>query len=335
MKSILFLLAVAWGLLAHPAYSEMVMTVNGPIAPQDMGTTLPHEHLLVDFIGADSTGYHRWDKAEVIENVLPYLLEIKPYNVATFIDCTPAYLGRDPILLKRLSEQSGISILTPTGYYGARNNIFVPEHAYHDTVEELAARWIAEWENGIEATDVRPGFIKIGVDANETLTPIQEKIVRAACRTHLVTGLTIVSHTGPEHAVYDQLRVLKEEGVSPTAFVWTHAQHGSPEAHVEMAQKGVWISLDNTSADSARVEQRVAQLQNLKTHGLLDHVLISHDAGWYRPGEPDGGRFRGFTSLFTHLLPKLRAQGFQENEIEWMMVQNPQRAFAIRIQRQP
>ena len=29
-----------------------VMTVRGPIPPEEMGPTLPHEHVLVDFIGA-------------------------------------------------------------------------------------------------------------------------------------------------------------------------------------------------------------------------------------------------------------------------------------------
>ena len=330
MKSMFYLLIIVLAGLSCTSNDE-IMTVSGPIPAAEMGRTLPHEHLLVDFIGADSTGYHRWDRAVVVEKVLPYLMEIKDLGVITFMDCTPAFLGRDPLLLKTLSEKSGIHILTPTGYYGARDNQFVPQHAFDDTVDELAARWILEWQQGIEDTDVRPGFIKIGVDANDSLSTIQEKIVRAAARTHLATGLTIVSHSGPEHVVYDQMRVLDEEGVSPTAFVWTHAQHGSQEAHVELAKRGVWISLDNTSADSARLQQRLSQLENLKSNHLLHQVLISHDAGWYRPGEPDGGEFRGFTSVFTHLLPALREAGFDKNDIDMMMVSNPKRAFAIQV----
>jgi phosphotriesterase-related protein len=50
-----------------------IITVTGEIPASEIGKTLHHEHLLVDFIGADSTGYHRWDKNEVVEKVLPYL----------------------------------------------------------------------------------------------------------------------------------------------------------------------------------------------------------------------------------------------------------------------
>ena len=41
-----------------------VVTVNGPIAPSELGFTLPHEHVLVDFIGADKVSPDRYDSDE-------------------------------------------------------------------------------------------------------------------------------------------------------------------------------------------------------------------------------------------------------------------------------
>ena len=99
MKTHLFLfVSLIFFVSCHPQQSDFsIMTVNGEIAPVDIGKSLIHEHILVDFIGADSTGYHRWNKQEVMERVLPFLEEIKAQGVKTFVDCTPAYLGRDPI----------------------------------------------------------------------------------------------------------------------------------------------------------------------------------------------------------------------------------------------
>jgi len=37
-----------------------VKTVTGPTSPCDMRLTLPHEHVRVDFIGADKVGKHRY-----------------------------------------------------------------------------------------------------------------------------------------------------------------------------------------------------------------------------------------------------------------------------------
>jgi len=311
--------------------TPVIMTVTGAIPTTEMGLTLAHEHLLVDFIGADSTGYHRWQRNEVVKKVLPYLNEIKALGVKTLVECTPAYLGRDPQLLQILSEQTGLHLLTNTGYYGARQNKFVPTHAFEETVEQLAARWINEWQNGIEATGIKPAFIKIAVDRDDTLSKMHQKIVRAAARTHLQTGLTIMSHTGPEKPALAQLAILAEEGVAPEAFIWTHAQRGTPAAHIECAQNGAWVSLDNMNADLVRVHQFVELLTNLKQHHLLDHVLISHDAGWYHVGEPEGGTFRSFTSIFTDLIPVLKKKGFSDEDINQLLVANPRAAFRIQV----
>ena len=102
-----------------------LITVTGRIPVEEMGVSLIHEHILVDFIGADSTGYHRWKRTDVVGRALPFLLEAKEKGVKTFIDCTPAYLGRDPLLLKEMSEKTGIHILTNTGYYGAVKNKYL------------------------------------------------------------------------------------------------------------------------------------------------------------------------------------------------------------------
>ena len=87
------------------------MTVNGPIPSGQMGISLIHEHILVDFIGADSINDQRWDKAKVVERSLPFLKQIKDLGCETLVECTPAYLGRDPVLLKTLSDSSGLNII--------------------------------------------------------------------------------------------------------------------------------------------------------------------------------------------------------------------------------
>ena len=75
------------------------------------------------------------------------------------MDCTPAYIGRDPRVLQKLARQTGLHILTNTGYYGGANDKFVPKHAYEESAAQLAARWVGEWKNGVEDTGVKPGFL--------------------------------------------------------------------------------------------------------------------------------------------------------------------------------
>ena len=309
----------------------IIMTVNGPIAASEMGNSLIHEHILVDFIGADSTGNHRWNREEVLQVVSPYLEEIKQQGVQSFIDCTPAYLGRDPLLLKSLSQTSGLHILTNTGYYGAINNKFLPKLAFSESAEELAKRWITEFDNGIENTGIKPGFIKISV-AKDSLSLLHKKLIKAAALTHLQTGLTIASHTILAIPALQQIAVLEETGVSPEAFIWVHAQGEKDKStYILAAKKGTWISLDGINEKN--LNNYLKMLVTIKNEGYLNKVLLSHDAGWYSPGEKEGGSFRGYTTLYGKFVPLLRANNFTDAEIKQLLVDNPAEAFTLRIRK--
>ncbi len=302
-------------------------SVKGKITTSALGQSLIHEHVLVDFIGAEKISPDRWKHSQVVRKVLPYLLEIKQRGIQTLVECTPAFIGRDVVLLKKLSEQSGMNILTNTGYYGASDNKYLPKWAFTETAEQLASRWIAEFEQGIEGTGIRPGFIKTGVNSG-TLSELHQKLIRAAALTHLKTGLTICSHTGPALPAREEIEILKQSGVHPSAFVWVHAT-GSAQELENVGQSGCWISLDGVNADN--IGKHVELLAFLKNKGRLGQVLISHDAGWYRPGEPGGGEFRGFTTISDKLIPALKANGFTEADIHTLMVANPAKAFAVNL----
>jgi phosphotriesterase-related protein len=315
-----------------------IMTVNGSIFASDMGTTLVHEHVLVDWIGADSTGYHRWDRAEVVERVLPYFEEARGRGVDTIIEYTPAYLGRDPYILEELSRRTGMHLLTNTGYYGAVDNQFVPAHAYDESAEEIALRWIDEFENGIDGSELRPGFMKISVREESALSDLHEKIVRAAATTHLATGMTISSHTIGDQPAREQINLLKAEGVHPSAWIWTHAQTGSLEANLAAALEGAWISFDGVRfqrdqevGSHGSIGWYADRIQTLKEEGFISQVLISHDAGWYDAGEPGGGDFRSYTDIFDFLISELIDRGFTEDDIWQLLEVNPGNAFGLRI----
>ncbi|RYF98985.1 MAG: phosphotriesterase, partial [Chitinophagaceae bacterium] len=107
-----------------------IMTVNGPVDATQIGFTLSHEHALVDFIGAAQVSKYRYKPQEAFDKTLPYLLQAKKLGCETFIDCTPAYIGRDVELLQKLSTASRLNIVTNTGYYGASGEKYYPAHAF-------------------------------------------------------------------------------------------------------------------------------------------------------------------------------------------------------------
>jgi len=297
------------------------MTVRGPVDFSKLGLTLMHEHILVDFIGADKVSRDRYDSEEVVRVALPHLKRIRELGCRTFVDCTPNWLGRDVRLLERLSRASGLNIVTNTGYYGARNHQFLPEHVATETPQQLAARWIGEFERGIDGTGIKPGFIKIGVDAGP-LSELNRKIVSAAALTHLKTGLTIGAHTGNGEAAMQQLDLIEKHGVSPEAFIWIHAQsEKDSKIHLEAARRGCRIEFDGISPSS--LDRHIELVTMMKKEGYLDQVLISQDAGWYHVGEPGGGNYRGYDLIFTAFVPALKKAGFTRSDIDRLLIHNP------------
>jgi len=320
----------AQALVDLPGRPGMVMTVRGPVSPDELGVTLIHEHVLVDFVGADRVSPERYERDDAFRRALPFLRDVRRRGVRTFVECTPAYLGRDPRLLLRLALASDLHVVTNTGYYGAANDKFVPAHAYDEDARQLADRWIAEYADGIDGTDVRPGFMKIGVDKGP-LSAIDRKLVEAAALTHQATGLVVAAHTGDGEAAHAELDVLEARGVEADAFIWVHAQsEPDADAIVRGARRGAWISLDGVTRSSAA--KHLALVTTLAEADLLDRVLLSHDAGWYRVGEPGGGAYRPHTALFDHLLPTLRARLGDEAATR-VLEHNPARALALRATR--
>jgi phosphotriesterase-related protein len=306
------------------------MTVRGPVDAEKIGVTLMHEHVLVDFVGADRVSRDRYDADEAFAVALPHLRRAAELGCRTFVDCTPAYIGRDAALLRRLSDDANLNIVTTTGYYGAANDKFVPAFAYRESAEELAARWVGEFERGIGGAAIKPGIIKIGVDAGP-LSEIDAKLVRAAALTHLKTGLTIASHTGDGVAALAQLDLLASLGVGPAAFIWVHAQNEKDRAvHERAAARGCWVEFDGVS--SRRAAEHVALVTHLAGRGFLHRILVSMDAGWYHVGEPRGGNYRGYESLFTEFMPALRSK-LSEGRARRLLTENPREALSVGVRR--
>lgn len=298
------------GTLAAPVLS-------GAAAPPSI---LVHEHVLVDFIGADKVSPTRYDVPEVVRTVKPYLAQIKALGCRRLQECTPNFLGRDPKLLARLEHETGLELWTNTGLYGAGKDFqFLPGYARTETPEQLAVRWIQEARRGVDG--VKPRFIKIGVSGSNPLHALDLKLIAAAALTSIETGLTIASHTPNGGAALAQLEVLSARNVKPSKFVWVHAQNEKDHrVHEQVARGGAWVELDGISPKTAPWHQEC--LVYLSERGLLHRALISQDAGWYHVGEPQGGEFQPYTYIYSRFVP-----GMDQKWVNLLLWENPRKAF--------
>ena len=79
-RKFLALLPAAFGagtVMKAAGKKPFIMTVNGRVSPSALGPALPHEHVMVDFIGAGNIKPGRYQPDEVFNTVLPYLKKLK------------------------------------------------------------------------------------------------------------------------------------------------------------------------------------------------------------------------------------------------------------------
>ncbi|MEO9891095.1 hypothetical protein [Aurantibacter sp.] len=319
-------LSIHFLLLSAACKSEKgINTVQGSISISELGVSLSHEHIMSNY-GKDIKETSSYDTLQLFNQVIPYLEQLKGLGVNTIFDCTTEYFGRRIDLLEKISTETGVQIITNTGFYGAANDRYIPELAYNASAQSISKIWIDEFKYGIKGTDRKPGFVKLGFDDGKSPSEIDTKLFKAGMLTHQSTGLTLAVHTGANlEAMQLQTRLLKENNIHPSAWIWTHANKvNNDSVLIDLATQGAWISLDGVK------ESNTTEYVKLFKHKqLLDHVLLSHDGNGY----PNGGEIRRFDAIFLHLIPELLKNGFTTDDINKILVLNPARAFTIEVRK--
>ena len=286
-----------------------LVTTLGPKRLEDLadgaGVILPHEHVFVDLRTSDKPGYAEAFAADVVKLMAPEIEKAKAAGVAAIVECSPAGVGRRADLDKAVSDATGFPILVPTGIY---REPWVPPWAHAASEDALYYWMLGELKGNIGGTGVQAGWIKLSA-GDDGMTETEAKIARAAARAGAETGAVIGSHTIRGRVVRGQVDLIEKAGYAPGRFIWIHTQ-AEPDfgIHLEMARRGCWIEYDDIGTPGTD-EAHVQNILRVLEAGLGDRLLLSHDRGWYDPGQPGGGVPQPFTYLSETFLPKLAQAG--------------------------
>ncbi|TMA47877.1 MAG: phosphotriesterase-related protein, partial [Deltaproteobacteria bacterium] len=173
-----------------------VETVGGRCAPDALGPTLMHEHLLIGWPGWEA--YASEDRAvhrERTKICVDRMLELRELGVRTLLDPCPIDLGRDVELMAAVAQESGVRIVCATGLY--KEDYGAPAYfkfraQFGDAVKEMADLFVHELTEGVGSTGIRAGVIKVATGAHK-ITPYEELVLRAAAAAHLATGAPITT----------------------------------------------------------------------------------------------------------------------------------------------
>ena len=309
-----------------------IRTILGPISPEQLGICMVHEHLIID-------DWDMWpvpNYSLIVDDVDLVIEEVHAYRAAggvTIVDVTNIGLGRDPLALKEISRATGVQIVMGCGWY--RERVY-PAYIQEKNADELAAMLVAEITEGVDGTGIRPGIIgEIGTE-RRFITPAQERVFRAVARAHLQTGAPISTHTTHwGELALEQLALLVEEGVDPRHVIIGHlGDRRNISMLLPIAERGAFLGIDNIGYhDYQREERRAQNVIDLIEAGFRSQVLLSMDIATLNDLHSYGGK--GFDYLLLKFIPLLRELGATDEDVQSLLVENPQRALAFSTPARP
>lgn len=337
-----------------------VMTVLGPIEPQELGVTLTHEHLLVDLrvwceepqeeekkalvyapVEIANLGAIRRDPLLNQNNcvlddqglVIAELSQFKAAGGGSVVDCTNHGLGRMPLALREIAQATGVHIIMGSGYYIGRSH---PDNMHERSVDALTDEIEHDLTEGIGNTGVRAGIIgEIGTSFKVRTN--EKKVLQAAARAHRRTGAPISVHLLPwKKNGLEVLDILENEGVNLQQVILCHLSPTSDDVtyHTTIAGRGAYVEYDffgmECYVDSVGQYMgsdmlSIAALKRLIDEGCLQHLLLSHDISMKIQLTRYGGW--GYAHLVKHVVPMLHRSGLSKEQITTLMVDNPRQAL--------
>jgi predicted metal-dependent phosphotriesterase family hydrolase len=299
-----------------------VMTVTGPISPDKLGITLMHEHLFCD-LTKDT-----WDNNKFLTDPDLTLQELQRYKDVggiSLVDQTTRGLGQDPLAVKDMAERSGLNIILGAGWY--REPYYEP-YLYRWKTNQIADQIARDVTEGIDDTGVRAGIIgEIGAHF-QWISPVEERVLRAAGRAQKRTGVLLTLHATRAPLGLDQLDILKEEGVDPKRVVVGHAMsYPYHEYHAEVARRGAFMTFDRMGITNGYERARnVRLIREILDAGFVKHLMLSQDVCYKSDLVAYGGMGYGFVpGGFSEIL---RKAGVTDEQLHQMIVENPRRALA-------
>jgi phosphotriesterase-related protein len=264
---------------------KRILTVRGPIEPEELGITLSHEHLFVD-------AREHWTEPETATGALlrnapvtPELLSQlrqRPFSTtldnlllgdegltareltylvgaggSAVVDLTSIGLRRDPVALLRTSRVTGLHVIMGGGCYVERAH---PAWVSDASVDALARRFADDVLVGADGTGIRTGIIgEIGVSGfakgsrtkQGHMTAQEEKVLRAGGRAAVETGAAVAVHVDfRSRGAFDVLDVLEQEGLETDRVVICHMDLVEDlDYHRAVAQRGAYVEYSSVGRE--------------------------------------------------------------------------------------
>jgi phosphotriesterase-related protein len=313
-----------------------IETVRGPVELAELGPTLMHEHVFVLEPEALQNYAHvwgesYWDEEVRVADAIAKLRRLRDGGIRTLVDPTAIGLGRYVPRIQRVNAEVDLNIVVATGVYSF---LELPRFLAYRSDDALVELFVREIREGIDDTGVRAAFLKCAVEEHGLVGDIP-RILALIAAAAVETGVPVMVHTNaPARTGLPALDALTKAGVDPRRIVIAHAGDSNDLDYLRaIADTGASLGCDRFNIEHFNPDaNRIETLAALAAEGYADRIHLGHDAACFydfmQHNPPFAHERPDYLHISTRILPALLEAGVTQEQIDEMLVANPQRFFA-------
>ncbi len=344
--------------MADNSMAGKVQTVTGAISPEQLGTTLTHEHLLLDIsilggppeeasarefyykpVSLETVGYIRHHAMRNLDNgqlldvdtAIDEAMLYKQHGGTSLVDATSIGLSRDPKGLARVSRATGVNIIMGSSHYVApAHPIDMDSRSEDDIFEKI----VSDVTEGVDGSGIKSGVIG-EVGCSWPLTFNERKVLRASGRAQQATGAPILIHPGrDETAPLEIIEVLSEVGADLSRTIMGHLDRTVflHDTLKKIAESSCYMEWDlfgseqsyygpNPGIDMPGDARKMDDIAWIISEGYGGKIVVAHDICAKQRLVKYGGH--GYFYILNQIVPRMRARGFSNESIDKILVDNP------------
>jgi len=315
---------------------SIVETVRGPVDVAGLGRTLAHEHVFVLSPEALENYGHvwggsYWDEELRVADAIEKLRALRAAGIETIVDPTAPGLGRFIPRIQRINAEVDLNIIVASGVYAF---LELPNFLAYRSPDAIAELFVREIRVGIDNTGVKAAFLKCAVEQHGVVGDVP-RILAAVAAAAVETGAPVMVHTNATVQTGRlALEALTGAGVSPAKIVIAHAGDSNDLDYLRaLADTGATLGLDRFNIPHFNPDpDRIATLTALVAEGYSDQIHLGHDAACFydfMTGDPNFANERpDYLHISTTILPTLLEAGVTQEQIDQMLILNPQKFFS-------
>jgi len=302
---------------------KKVQTVLGPISPEDLGVTYPHAHVIIMRERSEDPDFG----IPNVEKAIEELQSFKEAGGKSIVDGTTVGPGRDVKALIDVAKKTSVNIVATTGF--GTQDLPLEKWVFDYSIDQLTDFMTREITAGIDGTEAKAGALKASASYN-CIKPVEEKVIRAVARVQLKTDAPVFLHTTIGTMALEQLEILEEEGVNLSRVMVGHLDRNPDLSyHREILKKGAYVLYDQISKIKYHPVSFVVELiLKLFKEGYGKQILLSLDFARKSDLKAYGGG-PGYTYLLKSFVPRLKAEGLDEEAILDIFINNPKRILSM------